>query len=89
MVKPSSPHTASISPLAIRYIESPGSPFRIITVPAGTVRAFDVRSGESLWTFDPIPRSSDDPASAGDARTLDGVETHAARADHNHILTGP
>ncbi len=28
--------------------------------PAGTVRAFDARSGDLLWTFDPIPRSETD-----------------------------
>ncbi len=32
--------------------------------PSGAVRAFDVRSGELRWSFDPIPRSVDDPAAA-------------------------
>lgn len=27
--------------------------------PSGTVRAFDARSGKSLWSFDPIPRAFD------------------------------
>jgi len=31
--------------------------------PAGTVRAFDVRSGAQRWTFDPIPRDFDPVAS--------------------------
>ncbi len=30
--------------------------------PSGRVSAFDARSGESLWTFDPVPRDPDDPA---------------------------
>ncbi len=30
----------------------------------GIVRAFDARSGELLWTWDPIPTDSDDPAYA-------------------------
>ncbi|MDH3787343.1 MAG: pyrroloquinoline quinone-dependent dehydrogenase, partial [Xanthomonadales bacterium] len=34
-----------------------------VEAPAGTVRAFDVRSGASRWQWDPIPRSPDDPAS--------------------------
>jgi len=29
--------------------------------PSGAVRAFDVRTGEPRWTFDPIPRDPDDP----------------------------
>ena len=29
--------------------------------PSGAVRAFDVRSGEPRWIFDPIPRDSTDP----------------------------
>ena len=35
-----------------------------VEAPAGTVRAYDVRSGASRWQWDPIPRSPDDPASA-------------------------
>lgn len=30
--------------------------------PLGTVHAFDARSGATVWTFDPIPRSTIDPA---------------------------
>lgn len=30
--------------------------------PHGTVHAFDARTGSPVWTFDPIPRSPDDPA---------------------------
>jgi quinoprotein glucose dehydrogenase len=29
--------------------------------PNGVVRAFDVRSGSQLWTWDPVPRDSTDP----------------------------
>ena len=32
--------------------------------PNGSVRAFDVRTGERVWTFDPIPRDPEDPAYA-------------------------
>jgi quinoprotein glucose dehydrogenase len=30
--------------------------------PSGTVRAYDARTGENLWSFEPIPRSADHPA---------------------------
>ena len=30
-----------------------------------SVRAFDTRTGEPRWTFDPIPRNPGDPAAAG------------------------
>jgi quinoprotein glucose dehydrogenase len=29
--------------------------------PSGALRGFDARSGQLRWTFDPIPRSADDP----------------------------
>ncbi|HXW31364.1 MAG TPA: pyrroloquinoline quinone-dependent dehydrogenase, partial [Xanthobacteraceae bacterium] len=32
--------------------------------PSGRITAFDARSGAVVWTFDPIPRSADDPAAA-------------------------
>lgn len=32
--------------------------------PAGTVHAFDARSGRLRWTFDPIPRNASDPRAA-------------------------
>ncbi len=32
-----------------------------VRAPAGSVRAFDVRSGAHKWDFDPIPRTSSDP----------------------------
>ncbi|MFQ5634366.1 MAG: pyrroloquinoline quinone-dependent dehydrogenase [Gammaproteobacteria bacterium] len=35
-----------------------------VAAPAGSVRAFDARTGEAAWEFDPIPRSPDDPAGA-------------------------
>lgn len=43
--------------------------------PAGTVRAFDARSGVPRWTFDPIPRAFDPVASpswAGDSAAATG-----------------
>ncbi len=35
-----------------------------IAAPSGMIRAIDARSGELLWTFDPVPRDSNDPAAA-------------------------
>jgi quinoprotein glucose dehydrogenase len=32
--------------------------------PSGRISAFDARSGAVVWTFDPVPRSADDPAAA-------------------------
>jgi quinoprotein glucose dehydrogenase len=32
--------------------------------PSGRITAFDARSGAIVWTFDPIPRSADNPAAA-------------------------
>lgn len=32
-----------------------------VEAPKGSVRAFDARSGEALWTFDPVPRRGDEP----------------------------
>lgn len=39
--------------------------FRRIDGPSGMVRAFDARSGELRWRFDPVPRNPGDPAAAG------------------------
>jgi len=33
-----------------------------VVAPVGSVRAFDIRTGEPSWDFDPIPRSPIDPA---------------------------
>lgn len=38
--------------------------FRRNDGPGGTVRAFDARTGEARWTFDPVPRNPDDPEAA-------------------------
>jgi quinoprotein glucose dehydrogenase len=35
--------------------------FRRDDGPSGKVRAFDARTGEPRWTFDPVPRNADDP----------------------------
>ncbi|HSH74145.1 MAG TPA: pyrroloquinoline quinone-dependent dehydrogenase [Longimicrobiales bacterium] len=34
---------------------------RRVDVERGTIRGFDVRSGRLLWSWDPVPRTSDDP----------------------------
>lgn len=47
-----------------------------VEAPSGMVRAIDARSGELLWTFDPVPRDSNDPASsswAGDSNLRIGA----------------
>lgn len=33
-----------------------------VEAPSGVVRAFDVRTGEQRWSFDPVPRDTSDPA---------------------------
>lgn len=45
--------------------------------PAGTVHAFDARTGGPLWTFDPVPRDPDDPARAGWAGNSAEIAGHA------------
>ncbi|MDE0177359.1 MAG: pyrroloquinoline quinone-dependent dehydrogenase [Gammaproteobacteria bacterium] len=44
-----------------------------VVAPAGSVRAFDARTGAPRWEWDPIPRTSDDPA----ARTWQGAQPPA------------
>jgi quinoprotein glucose dehydrogenase len=45
--------------------------FRRNDGPAGTVRAFDARSGRLAWEFDPVPRNPGDPQAGGwDAAAL-------------------
>jgi quinoprotein glucose dehydrogenase len=38
--------------------------FRRYDGPSGAVRAFDARSGQPRWTFDPVPRNPGDPQAA-------------------------
>lgn len=45
--------------------------------PVGTVHAFDARSGELLWTFNPVPRDPSDPARATWAGNSADVTGHA------------
>ena len=33
-----------------------------VLAPSGVVKAFDARTGEEKWAFDPVPRDPDDPA---------------------------
>jgi len=48
-----------------------------VAAPAGTVRAFDVRTGTPTWDWDPIPRRDDD-SSRSDWQGVDSpVEGHA------------
>jgi quinoprotein glucose dehydrogenase len=51
---------AVIGDVAVFGSSSPD--YRRANGPAGTVRAFDVRSGAQLWQFEPIPRDPADPA---------------------------
>jgi len=39
--------------------------FHRANAPNGSVRAFDARTGARRWTFDPVPRTVDDPAYTG------------------------
>ena len=43
-----------------------------VEAPRGTVRAFNVRTGESVWDFDPIPRSGDSPEWQGEQPPVEG-----------------
>ena len=45
--------------------------------PAGSVRAFDSRTGAPRWTWDPIPRSADNPALSGWQGERPPTEGHA------------
>jgi quinoprotein glucose dehydrogenase len=35
-----------------------------VDAPSGKIRAIDARSGQLLWTFDPVPRDDSDPAAS-------------------------
>jgi len=43
-----------------------------VEAPHGTVRAFDVRTGEPKWDFDPIPRTVGNPDWQGDEPPVEG-----------------
>jgi quinoprotein glucose dehydrogenase len=43
-----------------------------VAAPHGTVRAFDVRTGEPKWDFDPIPRIVGNPDWQGDEQPVEG-----------------
>ncbi len=48
-----------------------------VVAPAGSVRAFDVRTGAEKWDFDPIPRTMSAPASETWQGTAIPTEGHA------------
>lgn len=48
-----------------------------VEAPRGTVRAYDVRTGALVWTFDPIPRSADAPNAADWQGEFPRIEGHA------------
>lgn len=48
-----------------------------VVAPAGSVRAFDVRSGAMKWDFDPIPRTSSAPNSSSWRGNAPPTEGHA------------
>lgn len=50
-----------------------------LEAPHGTVHAFNVRTGEEIWSFDPVPRDTDDPARASWAGDS------AERAGHGNV----
>ncbi|MFQ5636132.1 MAG: PQQ-binding-like beta-propeller repeat protein, partial [Gammaproteobacteria bacterium] len=41
-----------------------GAKFRRRDAPSGAVRAFDARTGQLKWAWDPVPRNPDDPRAA-------------------------
>jgi len=43
-----------------------------VEAPRGTVRAFNARTGESVWDFDPIPRSGDSREWQGEQPPVEG-----------------
>ena len=43
-----------------------------VEAPRGTVRAYDVRSGQRVWDFDPIPRSPGNPDWQGSQPPVEG-----------------
>jgi quinoprotein glucose dehydrogenase len=53
-----------------------------VNAPSGRVQAFDARSGDPLWKFDPLPRDPNDPAAhsweAGTAEGFGGGNVWAA-----------
>jgi len=48
-----------------------------VAAPHGSVRAFDIRTGAPIWSFDPIPRSADAPNAKDWTSALPRVEGHA------------
>ncbi len=44
-----------------------------VASPSGRVLAYDARSGEKRWEFDPVPRNPDDPAMASWKKGTDGI----------------
>ncbi len=48
-----------------------------VAAPAGSVRAFDTRTGAARWDFDPIPREPKNQASASWQGTQPPIEGHA------------
>lgn len=48
-----------------------------VAAPAGSVRAFDARTGASLWNFDPIPRTPQDALRGDWRRPGTPIEGHA------------
>lgn len=48
-----------------------------VVAPAGTVRAYDADTGEPRWTWDPIPRTSANPATSSWERSQPPQEGHA------------
>lgn len=52
---------------------------QLASAPSGAVRAFDARTGEFRWSFDPVPRSKDTPQ-AGDWTAESMASTGGANA---------
>ncbi|MFN3959865.1 MAG: pyrroloquinoline quinone-dependent dehydrogenase [Parvularculaceae bacterium] len=50
-----------------------------LEAPRGTVRAFNARTGAALWTFDPVPRSADEP------NAKDWIGDHPRKEGHANV----
>ncbi len=48
-----------------------------LEAPRGTIRAFNARTGAPLWTFDPVPRSAEEPNAKDWAGEFPRKEGHA------------
>jgi len=58
-----------------------------VTGPSGAIRGYDARSGEHLWSFDPVPRDPEDPENAN--WTPEALQTVGAASAWAPLSTDP